>query len=93
MTHEEKMEKFREKCKIVAAYINYLGGKTDEFPYTRRELKKALQAVLIAANKQARFREYVHHKKLEEKNIETAHMEEDEGFETRHLFPPFKTNN
>ena len=29
MTHEEKMEKFREKCKIVAAYINYLGGKTD----------------------------------------------------------------
>lgn len=86
------MERFREKCKIVACYINYLSGKSDEFPYTRRELKKALQAVLIAANKQARFREYVHHKKLQEQTIETSHMDEDEGFENRHLNPSFKTN-
>lgn len=90
MTQEEKNQKFREQAKIVSLYILYLKGKMEEFPYTRRELKKALQTVLFAANKQQKYREYLYHKKQEEETIETARSEEDDGFDTRHLFPHFK---
>lgn len=62
----------------------------DEFPYTRREFKKALMAVLQAANKQQRYREYRYHKRLEELSIEKEKQKNDEDFETRHLIPQFK---
>lgn len=81
---------FREKCKIVACYIAYLKGKIDEFPYTRREFKKALIAVLQAANKQQRYREYRYYQKLEEQSIEREKEETDSDFESRHLIPQFK---
>lgn len=90
MTQEEKIANFREQCKIVATYIKYLKGTVDEFPYSRREFKKALQAVLFAANKQQKYREYIYYKSLEEKKIEDEHIKSDDNFESRHLIPPFK---
>lgn len=65
MTFEEKTKKFREQSKIVSLYILYLRGKIDEPLYSKREIWKAMQSVLFAANKWQKHREYSHYMQSE----------------------------
>lgn len=89
MTQEEKRKQFREYCKIVATYLNYFTGKRDDFPYCRRDFKKALKAVLWAANRQQRYRDYMYYKRMEAEARE-AQAEKDKDLDNRDLLPPFK---
>lgn len=77
MTHEKWMEKTLEQFKIVSLYILHLKKKdTNEFQYSNRELRKALQTVFSLAVKHRRLIDSNYNKRMEKKYLETEHHTE-----------------
>lgn len=76
MNHEKWMERTKEQFKIVSLYIIHLKkGDEGEFPYTKRELRKALQTVFSLAVKHRRLINSNFYKRIEKKYLETEHNE------------------
>ncbi len=88
-THEEMAALFKEQLKIVSDYEKYLKGSLNDFQYTRKELRKALTAVLYAANKQQQYRDYKYNKRVAEQAIERQKLESESGFDNIHLNTKF----
>lgn len=76
MTHEKWMERTQEQFKIVSLYILHLKkGDEIEFTYPKRELRKVLQTVLSLAIKHRRLIKHNYYKRLEDKYLETEHID------------------
>lgn len=71
MTHEKWMEMTREKFKIVSLYIQHLKENEHEFPYSKRELRNALQTVFSLAVKHRRLIKHQYYYRLEKQYLET----------------------
>ena len=77
MNHEKWMERTQEQFKIVSLYIVHLKkGEKEEFPYSKRELRKALQAVFALAVKHRRLINSNFYRRIEKEYLETEHHDE-----------------
>lgn len=68
------MERTQEQFKIVSQYIFHLKKKEpDEFPYSKKELRNALQTMYNLAAKHRRLIHSAYYHSIEKEYLETEH--------------------